>query len=72
MENKKILRVAIVDEYIFSFEESINEKINELLKNGKEIKDLKVISTKGGTKLIGIIYYEEYLDEIDNLPDEIL
>ena len=71
MENKKILRVAIVDEYVFSFEESINEKINELLKNGKEIKDLKVISTNN-TKLIGIIYYEEYLDEIDNLPDEIL
>ena len=71
MKNKKILRVAIVDEYVFSFEESINEKINKLIKNGKEVKDLKVISTKG-TKLIGIIYYEEYLDEIDNLPDEIL
>ena len=70
MKNEKIIKIATVtSHYVDSFEEKMNQQIESLVKNGKEVKDITVLSKNEA--LVGIIYYKEYLDEIENLPDVI-
>ena len=70
MRNRKILKVKVVSSsFVDDFERNINRTIDELESLGREVSSLDVVSKEG--RLVGVIQYKEYLDDLENLPDVI-
>ena len=70
MRNRKILKVKVGSSpFVDDFERNINRTIDELESLGREVSSLDVVSKEG--RLVGVIQYKEYLDEVENLPDVI-
>ena len=68
MKSKKILKVKVISlKFVEDFEKTVNRTLKDFNLLNREIERLDVFSKEG--KLVAVIQYREYLDEIDNLPD---
>ena len=71
MKSEMILRVKVISsQFIDDFERNVNRVVEELERLQRKVDHIDVVAKEG--KLVAVIQYKEYLDEIDNLPDEIL
>ena len=71
MKNEKILKVKVIStQYVDDFERRVNKVLEDFHSLNRDVDHIDVVSKEG--KLVAIIQYKEYLDEINNLPDEIL
>ena len=70
MKSEMILRVKVISsQFVDDFERNVNRVVEELERLQRKVDHIDVVAKEG--KLVAVIQYKEYLDEIDNLPDEI-
>ena len=70
MKSEMMLRVKVISsQFVDDFERNVNRVVEELERLQRKVDHIDVVAKEG--KLVAVIQYKEYLDEIDNLPDEI-